>query len=203
MPRMTACARTPPWPAWPSSKPFFDKQVRQHHRRQQFADHRRRRMAAAGFGRGGQEMEPQAARQDRRQRSGPGSTRRRWASARCMPRRRSCSVMASASTISMPGKSTKPSPPRSSAASKPGKIRRLLPEQLGLPGALGALDEDKTEYRWRRHRARPPGRRFRRAHRAASAACAARENRPNAAWPPSASAAAMAAQCWSKPEHNQ
>jgi acetyl-CoA C-acetyltransferase len=45
--------------------------------------------------------------------SGPASIRLRWGSARCMRRRRSCNGTASGSTISMPGKSTKPSPRRS------------------------------------------------------------------------------------------
>jgi acetyl-CoA C-acetyltransferase len=73
MPKMTACGPMRRWPAWPSQA-LLRQEVRQHHRRQQFADHRWRCLGAARFGRGGAEMGPQADRQDRRQRVGrPGA----------------------------------------------------------------------------------------------------------------------------------
>jgi acetyl-CoA C-acetyltransferase len=59
------------------------------------------------------------------------------------------------------------------ACRPPGKSDDYCREQLGLPAALGALDDEKAERRWRRGGDRSSGRRFGSAHRAASAACPA------------------------------
>src|SRR5919109_310843 len=56
-------------------------------------------------------------------RSGRGSTRRTWASARCTRRRRSFSATAWGSTTSITGKSTRRSPRRYWAVSPPGRTR--------------------------------------------------------------------------------
>jgi acetyl-CoA C-acetyltransferase len=75
--------------------------------------------------------------------SGPASIRRRWVSARCMPRRRSCSATARRSMTSMPGKSTKRFAAQVLGCQAAWKSDDYCREQLGLPGALGALDEKK------------------------------------------------------------
>ena len=64
--------------------------------------------------------------------------------ARCTRRRRSCSATASASTTSTPGRSTRRSPRRCIALpSARGRATTTARSELGLPGALGALDEAK------------------------------------------------------------
>jgi acetyl-CoA C-acetyltransferase len=118
------------------------QEVWQHHRRQQLADHRRRRLADPGCGRGGQEMEPQAARPHRRQRVG-------------RPR--------SGADGAWPGACGDADPAahglglndldawelnEAFAAQVLGclaawKSDDYCREQLGLPGALGALDEHR------------------------------------------------------------
>jgi hypothetical protein len=127
-------------------------------------------LASAGGGR-------QVASSSRSARSptanGPASTRRRWALARCMRRRRSCSATAWRSTTSTSGKSTKPSPRRCWAASPPGNRTTTAASSSDLP-ARSARCRRRAQRRWRRDCARPPGRRVGRAHRPAPAAGAAR-----------------------------
>jgi acetyl-CoA C-acetyltransferase len=126
-------------------------------------------------------------------RNGPASTRRRWASARCMPPRPSCSATASGSTTSTPGRSTKPSPPRSWAASRPGKTR-LLPQQLGSMRAgharCGALNVDGGAIALG-HPVGASGARI-----VLHLLHVLRREGGGAASPPSASAAGRAARCW-------
>ncbi len=73
---------------------LLKEEVRQHHRRQQFADHRWRRLGAA-------RLRKRPCRSGASSRSARSSTanglawsRSRWGSARCMPRRPSCSATA-------------------------------------------------------------------------------------------------------------
>ena len=171
-------------------------QVRQRHRRQQLAGHRRRGVARARVGARGRRAQAHAAAAASSTRSGPGSIRRRWASAPCY---------AATPLLAAP----RPRPQRPRRVGDQRSVRRAGPRlrarlgktttsaasELGLPGALGDARR-RPGSTSTAARSRSAIRSARRA-RASCCTCSTCSSAPaaSAAWPRSASAAAWAARC--------